>query len=155
MDILSPRRTKGILLHLFMDHKIRNYRLHPPVMISNEDKCLTTSEPSVVSGDITPDDDIHMKTPTMLEKLKSDKSLPDIPPARKPVKVTRPVPEEDRDPEKFYCEYCVHNFFTKDGVNTILTMYILDASTQFLETMMIMSLTRRTVQNHLKKIPGA
>ena len=106
----------GYNSHLFMDHKIRNYRLHPPVTVTNEEKCLTTSEPSVVSGDITPDDDIHMKTPTMLDELKSDKSLPDIPPPRKPVKVTGPVPEEDRDPEKFYCEYCVDSFFTKDGV---------------------------------------
>ena len=106
----------GYNSHLFMDHKIRNYRLHPPVMVTNEDKCLTTSEPSVVSGDITPDDDVHMKTPTMLDELKSDKSLPDIPPPRQPVKVTGPVPEEDRDPKKFYCEYCVDSFFTKDSV---------------------------------------
>ena len=106
----------GYNSHLFMDHKIRNHQLHPPVTVTNEDKCLTTSEPSVVSGDITPDDDIHMKTPTMLDELKSDKSLPDIPPPRKPVKVTGPVPEEDRDLEKFYCEYCVDSFFTKDGV---------------------------------------
>ena len=106
----------GYNSHLLMDHKIRNYQLHPHVTISDEDKCLTTSEPSVVSGDITPDDDVHMKTLTMLDELKSDKSLPDIPPARKPVKVTRPVPEEDRDPEKFYCEYCEQDFFTKDGV---------------------------------------
>ena len=84
--------------------------------VTNEEKCLTASEPSVVSGDITPDDDIHMKTPTMLGELKSDKSLPDIPPPRKPVKVTGPVSEEVRDPEKFYCEYCVDSFFTKDGV---------------------------------------
>ena len=106
----------GYNSHLFMDHKIRNYRLHPPVTVTNEEKCLTTSEPSVVSGDITPDDDVDMKTPTMLDELKSDKSLPDIPPPRKPVKVTGPVPEEDRDPEKYYCEYCVDSFFTKDGV---------------------------------------
>ena len=63
----------GYNSHLFMDHKIRNYRLHPPVTVTNEEKCLTTSEPSVVSGDITPDDDVHMKTPTMLDELKSDK----------------------------------------------------------------------------------
>ena len=102
----------GYNSHLFMDHKIRNHRLHPPVTVTNEDKCLTTSEPSVVSGDITPDDDVHMKTPTMLDELKSDKSLPHIPPPRKPVKVTGPVPEEDRHLEKFYCEYCVDCFFT-------------------------------------------
>ena len=102
--------------HLFMDHKIWNFRLHPPVTMTNEDKFVTTSEPSVVSGDITPDEDVNKSTPAMLDELKSDRSLPDIPPPRKPVKVTGAVPEQDRDPDKFYCEYCTDNFFTKDGV---------------------------------------
>ena len=102
--------------HLFMDHKIWNFQLHPPVTVTNEDKFVTTSEPSVVSGDITPNHDVNTKTPTMLDELKSDRSLPDIPPPRKPVKVTGAVPEKDRDPEKYYCEYCADSFFTKDGV---------------------------------------
>ena len=65
--------------HLFMDHKIQNFRLHPPVTMTNEDKLVTTSEPSVLSADITPDEDINTNTPTMLDESKSDRSLPDIP----------------------------------------------------------------------------
>ena len=84
--------------------------------MTNEDKFVTTSEPSVVSGDITPDEDINTKTPTMLDEWKSDRSLPDIPPPTKPVKVTGAVPENERDLEKYYCEYCTDSFFTKDGV---------------------------------------
>ena len=84
--------------------------------MTNEDKFVTTSEPSVVSGDITPDDDVNIKTPTMLDELKSDRSLPDIPPPRKPDNITGAVPEKDRDPHKYYCEYYVHSFFTKDGL---------------------------------------
>ena len=102
--------------HLFMDHKIWNFQLHPPVTVTNEDKFVTTSEPSVVSGDITPNEDVNTKTPTMLDELKSDRSLPDIPPPTKPVKVTGAVPENERDLEKYYCEYCTDSFFTKDGV---------------------------------------
>ena len=102
--------------HLFMDHKIRNFQLHPPVAVTNEDTSLTTSERSVVSGGITPDEDINKSTPKMLDESKSDRSLPDIPPAMKPVRVTGAVPEEDRDQEKFYCDYCKDNFFTRDGV---------------------------------------
>ena len=102
--------------HLFMDHKIRNFRLHPPVTVTNEDKSVTTSKPSVVSGDITPDEDVNTKTPTMLDESKSDRSLPDIPLPTKPVKVTGSVPENEKDPEKYYCEYCKDSFFTKDGV---------------------------------------
>ena len=30
----------GYNSHLFMDHKIWNYRLHPPVTVTNEEKCL-------------------------------------------------------------------------------------------------------------------
>ena len=63
-----------------------------------------------MSGDITPDEDVNTKTPTMLDESKSDRSLPDIPPPPKPVKVTGAVPENERDLEKYYCEYC------KDGV---------------------------------------
>ena len=103
--------------HLFMDHKIWNFQLHPPVAMTNEDTSLTTSECSVVSGGITPDEDINKSTPTMLDESKSDRSLPDIPPAMKPMRVTGSVPEEDRDPEKFYCDYCKDNFFTRDGVS--------------------------------------
>ena len=80
--------------HLFMDHKIQNFRLHPPVTVTNDDKFVTTSEPSVVSGDITPDDDVHTKTQAMWDELKSDRSLPDTPPPRKPVKVTGLVPKK-------------------------------------------------------------
>ena len=102
--------------HLFMDHKIQNFRLHPPVAMTNEDTFVTTSEHSVVSGGITPDEDVNKTTPKMLDESKSDTSLPDIPPPMKPVKVTGAVPEEDRDLEKFYCDYCKDNFFTIDGV---------------------------------------
>ena len=52
----------------------------------------------------------------MLPELKSDRSLPDIPPPKNPVNVTGPAPENDRDPEKYYCECCEYSFFTKDGV---------------------------------------
>ena len=52
----------------------------------------------------------------MLDESKSDKSLPYIAATIKPVNVTGAVPEEDRDPEKFYCDYCKDNFFIKDGV---------------------------------------
>ena len=65
--------------HLFMDHKIQNFRLHPPVTMTNEDKLVTTSEPSVLSADITPDEDVNTNTPTMLDESKNDRSLPDIP----------------------------------------------------------------------------
>ena len=74
--------------HLFMDHKIRNFRLHPPVAVTNEDQFVTTSESSVVSGGITPDEDVNNSTPKMLDESKSDTSLPNIPPPMKPVKVT-------------------------------------------------------------------
>ena len=84
--------------------------------MTNEDTFVTTSERSVVSGGITPDEDINKSTPKMLDESKSDTSLPDIPPPMKPVKVTGAVPEEDRDPEKFYCDYCKDNFFTRDSV---------------------------------------
>ena len=84
--------------------------------VTNDDKLVTTSDPSVMSGDITPDEDVDTKTPTMLDESKSDRSLPDIPPPPKPVKVTGAVPENERDPEKYYCEYCKDSFFTKDGV---------------------------------------
>ena len=84
--------------------------------VTNEDTFVTTSECSVVSGDITPDEDVNKSTPKMLDESKSDRSLHDIPPPMKPVKVTGAVPEEDRDPEKFYCDYCKDNFFTIDGV---------------------------------------
>ena len=84
--------------------------------VTNEDTFVTTSECSVVSGDITPDGDVNKSTPKMLDESKSDRSLPDILPPIKPVKVTGAVPEEDRDLEKFYCDYCKDNFFTIDGV---------------------------------------
>ena len=99
-----------------MDHKIRNFQLHPTCGRANEDTSLTTSEHSVVSGGITPDEDINKSTPKMLDESKSDRSLPDIPPAMKPVRVTGAVPEEDRDLDKIYCDYCKDNFFTRDGV---------------------------------------
>ena len=102
--------------HLFMDHKIRNVKQHPPLTVPNEDKLVTTSEPSVVSADITPNEDVNTNTTTILPEPKSDRSLPDVPPPRKPVNVTGPAPENDRDPEKYYCEYCEYSFFTKDGV---------------------------------------
>ena len=35
----------GYNSHLFMDHKIWNYQLHPPMTVTNEEKFLTTSEP--------------------------------------------------------------------------------------------------------------
>ena len=56
--------------HLFMDHKIQNFRLHPPVAVTNEDTSVTTSECSVVSGGITPDEDINKSTPKMLDESK-------------------------------------------------------------------------------------
>ena len=102
--------------HLFMDHKIQNFRLHPPAAVTNEDTSVTTSERSGVSGGITPDEDINKSTPKMLDESKSDRSLPDIPAPIKPVRVTGAVPEEDRDLEKFYCDYCKDYFFTRDGV---------------------------------------
>ena len=92
--------------HLFMDHKIRNFQQHPPVTITNEDTLVTGSEPSVVSGEISHDEDVNTKTRAMSDEVKSDKSLPDIPAPRKPDNVTATVPEMDRDPEKFYCDYC-------------------------------------------------
>ena len=102
--------------HLFMDHKIRSFRLHPPVTVTNEGKLVTTSEPSVMSPDITSDKDDNTNTPSMLDESNSDRSLPDISPPPKPVKVTGVVPENERDLEKYYCEYCTDSFFTKDSV---------------------------------------
>ena len=102
--------------HLFMDHKIQNVKQHPPLTVPNEDKLVTTSEPSVVSADITPEEDMNTNTPTMLPETKSDRSLPEIPGPQKPLNVKRPVPEKDRDPDKYYCEYCEESFFTKDSV---------------------------------------
>ena len=102
--------------HLFMDHKIRNVERHPPITVTNDDKLVTRSEPSGVSGDITRDDDVKAKMPGKSDELTSEKSLPDIPPLKKPVNVTSPVPEGDRDVEKFYCEYCTDSFYSIDGV---------------------------------------
>ena len=102
--------------HLFIDHKIRNFQLHPPVTMTNEDKLMSTSEPSAMSVDNTPDRDVNTNTPIMWEETKSYQSLPYIaPPPRCPV-VTGVVPENERDLEKFYCEYCTDSFFTKDSV---------------------------------------
>ena len=102
--------------HLFMDHKIQNFQQHPPVTITNEGTLVTGSEPSVVSAEITRDEDVNTKTRAMSDEVKSDKSLPDIPAPRKPDNVTATVPEEDRDPEKFYCDYCKYCFFTNEGL---------------------------------------
>ena len=104
--------------HLFMDHKIWNSRLHPPVTMTNEDKLVTTSEPSVMSPDITADKDVNTNTPSMWDQSNSDRSLPDIPPPPKPVKVTGVVPENERDLEKYYCEYCTDSFFHKRRCET-------------------------------------
>ena len=69
-----------------------------------------------MSPDNTSDNDLQKNTPVMMDEPESDKSLPDIvspsiPPVRRKV-----VPEIERNPEKFYCEYCTDNFFTKDGL---------------------------------------
>ena len=106
----------GYNTHLFMDHKIRNVKQHPPLTVPNEDKLETTSEHPVVSADITPEEDVNTNTPTMLPETKSDTSLPDIPGPDKPINVKCPVPENDRDLDKYYCEYCADSFFTPDGV---------------------------------------
>ena len=89
---------------------------HPTITMTNNDKLVTSSEPSGVSGDITRDDDVKAKMPGKSDELTSEKSLPDIPPLKKPVNVTSPVPEGERDAEKFYCEYCTDSFYTIDGV---------------------------------------
>ena len=102
--------------HLFMDHKIQNVKQHPPLTVPNEDQLVTTSEHSVVSGDITPEDDVITNRPAMLHETNSDRSLPEIPVPKKPVNVTRPVPEKDRDSDKYYCDYCECALFTKDGI---------------------------------------
>ena len=106
----------GYNTHLFMDHKIRNVKQHPPLTVPNEEKLFTTTEPSVISADITPEEDVNTNTPTILPETKSDTSLPDIPAPHKAMNVKCPVPESDRDPDKYYCEYCPENFFTPDGV---------------------------------------
>ena len=87
-----------------------------PTTSTCEDTLVTSSEPSVVSAEITHDEDVNTKTRAMSDKVKSDKSLPDIPAPRKPDNVTVTVPEEDRDLEKFYCDYCKYCFFTNEGL---------------------------------------
>ena len=106
----------GYNTHLFMDHKIRNVKQHPPLTVPNEDKLVTTSEPSMVSADITPEEDVNTNTPTMLPETKSNTGLPEIPGPHKPMNVKCPVPEKDRDLHKYYCEYCEEYFFMPDGV---------------------------------------
>ena len=87
-----------------------------PTTSTCEDTLVTSSEPSVVSAEITHDEDVNTKTRAMSDEVKSDKSLPDIPAPRKPDNVTVTVPEEDRDLEKFYCDYCKYCFFTNEGL---------------------------------------
>ena len=59
--------------HLFMDHKIQNVKQHPPLTVPNEDQLVTTSEHSVVSGDITPEDNVITNRPAMLHETNSDR----------------------------------------------------------------------------------
>lgn len=84
--------------------------------MTNADKLVSTSDPPATSPDNAPDNDSQKNTPAMLDEPESDKSLPDIAPPSIPLIHRKVIPEIERDLEKFYCEYCTDNFFTKDGL---------------------------------------